>query len=272
MSFFDLFSGQDGRESAIWSATQAQQTQQLINSLLQQSQTQALDAIDAGEPRALEAMQSAYDTARGDYDAAKALFSPYTTQGLDAWRMMGNATGLYGADGNAAATSAFRASPGYQWSVDQATDAVARKAAALGVAGSGNTMAAISDRAGHMADQEYGDWYNRLSGISDRGYDATGKVAAITTGQGDLASRLGQSTADLYSSDAARRAAIFGGTGTAMANAASNTGNQVMQAGQNAFQAGQEGTKNTWNALMGAANIATSFYKPAPTINLAGTK
>jgi hypothetical protein len=29
----------------------------------------------------------------------------------------------------------------------------------------GNTLAALSDRAGHMANQEYGGWQNRLGGL-----------------------------------------------------------------------------------------------------------
>src|SRR6201999_488094 len=49
-----------------------------------------------------------------------------------------DALGVNGADGNARAVDAFHTGPGYNFAVDQATDAVARKAASLGVAGSGN--------------------------------------------------------------------------------------------------------------------------------------
>lgn len=260
MSFFDLFSGSNGRKAALQQYLMSQQTQQAINNALMGSQSQALDAINAGEPLALDALHTGYDTATGQYDAARALYDPYIPQGRAAWDMLGNATGLNGQAGYDTATAAFRASPGYQYRVDQALDGVNRHAAAAGVAASGNTLAALSDRAGHEADQEYGNWYDRVNGLSQTGYDATGKQAAITTGRGDLATGYGQAQAGVYGGDAAARAGIYSNTGTALANSLSNTGQQQMQSAQNAYKAGDEANKNTWNALLGIGKTATDLY------------
>ena len=76
-----------------------------------------------------------------------------------------NSLGVNGAQGNTAATNAFQAGPGYQYQVDQALDQTNRAAAATGGLSGGNTLAALSDRAGNLANQEYGNWQTKLGGL-----------------------------------------------------------------------------------------------------------
>lgn len=119
-------------------------------------------------------------------------YQPYVDAGADATGMYSNALGLNGADGNAAATGAFQEGPGYQFAMDQGTNAALRGASAAGMLNSGNTLTALSQYGQGLANQEYGGWLDRLSGLSGQGLAATnGQAGAL----GSLAS-LYQGTAD----------------------------------------------------------------------------
>lgn len=75
-----------------------------------------------------------------------------------------DATGLNGADGYGRAQSAFQTSPGYDFAVDQALQAVNRSAAAGGMLASGNTMDAAMQQAMGYANREYQGWLGNLGG------------------------------------------------------------------------------------------------------------
>jgi hypothetical protein len=145
---------------------------------------------------------------------------------------------------------------------------VARKAASLGIAGSGNTQAAIADRAGHMADAEYGSWQDRLDGINRLGYAATGAQAGVDRGIGDLYANEGQGVAGVYGNDAARKAGITTGIAGTSANALSHMTDSLVQGNNNvatATQKANEDTTNMWLniAKLGASLAGTSLGGPA---------
>lgn len=140
--------------------------------------------------------------------------------------------GINGPEGNARATGAFQAGPGYQWQVDQATDAAARNAAKLGMANSGNTLAEIGNRAQNLANQEYGNWQSQLGGLSNTGVGITGQTATGLSG--------------LYTGDATNRVGVAG-------NIAGGTAASNSQAAQSQMDA----SGNFWSGLMAlGGNIA----------------
>lgn len=109
---------------------------------------------------------------RAALDQAIAAYSPYAQSGQAANTMYSNALGLNGADGNTAATSAFQAGPGYQFALDQGTQAALRGASAGGMLNSGNTLTALAGFGQGLANQEYGSWLDRLQGQSAQGLQA----------------------------------------------------------------------------------------------------
>ncbi len=131
------------------------------NALLTNFQNAGNQIIDTGEQKSAGAL----DQAVSNYD-------PYLTAGKSATSMYSDALGLNGADGNAAATGAFQASPGYQFSLDQGTQAALRGASAAGMLNSGNTLTALSQYGTGLANQEYGSWLDRLNGLSGQGLSA----------------------------------------------------------------------------------------------------
>lgn len=182
---------------------------------LQSQGTTALDNGMQGSLGALSALQEKY--------------APATSTYLDS-------LGVNGAAGNANAVSSFQAGPGYQFQLDQGNDAINRRRASAGMLNSGNADIDALKFGQGLANQEYGNWQNRLQGF----------VAPETA--------LAQSTSNLYQSDAANRLGLagtvaggLGATNTAMANNAGAYGNAV---------SGLYGT-NAANQVGVAGNVAT---------------
>ena len=212
-----LFSGSGARRVGMFNAMLAENAMKGGQEILDGARIDALGAIDHGRGLSLEALGRGYDQARTDlttnFEGAIERFAPYVESGRRAGTMYENSLGLNGVDGNAAAVGAFRESPGYRFSVDQATDAVARKASAIGALGSGNTMTAISDRAQGMANTEYGGWQDRLERRSGLGLQATtaqaglqGQFGATLAGLGQ---QRGQNEAGIYTGAAGNESGIF---------------------------------------------------------------
>lgn len=128
----------------------------------------------------------------GALNSAIGAYQPWVDSGTQANSMYSNALGLNGADGNAAATGAFQAGPGYQFALDQGTQAALRGASASGMLNSGNTLTALAGYGQGLANQEYGSWLDRLNGASNQGMQAAAGQAA---GYG-AKSELYQGTAD----------------------------------------------------------------------------
>lgn len=241
------FSGSAGRRAGMWAIGQANENAQRVSDLINLGQGNALGAIDAGVQPSLDALGQGVAQGREDYQGAIDRYNPWVSAGTTALGTYSNSLGLGGADGNAAATAAFREAPGYRYSVDQATDAVARKASSLGALGSGNTMQAISDRAQNMADQGYQTWQGQLKGLSDTGLTAVGQQANLQRGMGDLSAQQGRDEAGIYTNAASKRAGIYGDfTGLGVGNL-TNLGNTVIEAGTGAMLAGQNAAQNRLN-------------------------
>lgn len=131
--------------------------------------------IDTGEGKSEDALNSAI----GVYD-------PWVTSGTAANTLYGDALGLNGEEGNSRATDAFQAGPGYQFALDQGTQAALRGASAGGMLNSGNTLTALTQFGQGLANQEYGGWLGRLAGVSSQGLSAAGGQASGYGGLSNL--------------------------------------------------------------------------------------
>jgi hypothetical protein len=204
-------SGTAARNVGINNAMQAMLAEQRAAEQIGQAKSDALGAIGQGRTDSLAALGQGYSQAAPEYQGAIDRFNPWVDAGKGALTTYQNSLGQNGAAGNAAAVAQFQASPGYQYQVDQATDGVARKASALGALGSGNTMQAISDRAGQMANAEYGGWQDRLNGLSNTGLQATGQQAGLQQGLGNLYAQQGRDTANIYTGAGTAQAGVHTG-------------------------------------------------------------
>lgn len=169
-----------------------------VEEMLRETQIGNNEVLAGNRDASLNELGRGYRAAAGNYKNAIGQYKPYANTGKSAFNLMADAYGVNGQEKADAARGAFKESPGYQYQVDQATDAVARKASALGALGSGNTMQAVSDRAQNMADQEWGDWISGLNNLGQYGFNATGAQANLMQGLGTLRAQEGRDKSNIY--------------------------------------------------------------------------
>jgi hypothetical protein len=201
--------------------------------------TSGNNALTSYGGQAQGALTNGVNSAVGTVQGSNAQYAPYVGNGQNANTMYANSLGLNGAAGNTAATGAFQASPGYQFQVDQATDAAARKAASLGMAGSGNTLDAITRLGSNLANTEYGNWQSNLNGLSNTGLTAANAVSGNNAtaggyqygGGGALATLLQQLGTSLNTNATGlgtAQANVQNGLGTNLANLNTGLGNSLV--------------------------------------------
>lgn len=137
-------------------------------------------------------------------------FNPYTQGGNTAYETYLGSLGLGGQGGYERALSSFRTSPGYDFRMDQGTQAVDRSAASRGMLGSGATLKALTQYGQGLADQEYGNWQNQLAGVANTGLQALGQQASLRDNQ---ASRLFQGYSNIGNAQAQQSAGYLGALG-----------------------------------------------------------
>jgi hypothetical protein len=135
----------------------------------------------------------------------------------------------------------FTATPGYQFRVNQGRSAVDASAAARGGLNSGRTLQDLTAFGQGIASQEYGNYMNRLAGLSDGGMAAAGGQAGAATNA------------------AAGTSNALAGIGNARAAGAIGVGN--------AFQGGIQNALGAWqyqSALGSQPGVGNSPLSPGP--------
>jgi hypothetical protein len=97
---------------------------------------------------------------------------------------LGNALGLNGPQGNAAATQAFMNNPGYQFQVNQATNAVDRNAAAQGRLNSGNTNVDLANYISGLAGQGWQQYLGNLQPYLGMAQNSAAGIGNLYSGLG----------------------------------------------------------------------------------------
>lgn len=211
MGLFDVFTGGSAKKAA-----------EENSRLLQANKAEGTATLRGGETNSLAAL----DKAGGYYAPLSAKYGAGTNLYLDS-------LGVNGADGNTRATDAFKAGPGYDWRVSQALDQTNRAAAATGGLAGGNTLAALSDRAGNLASQEYGGWQDRLAGLISPEFQAVS----------------GQAGAE------ASKVPVYQGTAGSIANLGTNTTNGIANQNTQAANAEMQGSANLWGLGLNLAKL-----------------
>jgi hypothetical protein len=147
----------------------------------------------------------AYDTTRKDLKG-------YRDAGTNALGAVNYELGLGAKPANYAG---FQATPGYAWQLDQGTKAIDRSAANSGNLFSGETGKALQGYGQGLASQEYGNYFNRLYGLTNMGQNA-----AAQTGQAAQNYANGASNAFANMGNAQAAGAI--GQGNAISNGIGN--------------------------------------------------
>ena len=200
MSFFDSMFGGGGRKAA----------------------GQANEAYEAWMQKAIDEYRSSEAQGRSDL---LGMTEPYRKAGGEALSAYEGTLGLPGGEDRQSAINQFRATTGYKFAMQQGTQALQRQGAATGLSGSGAESRELTRYGQGVADQEYGGYQNRLSGLASFGGQMSQQTGSSLAqlGQGyarDIGGAygsLGKGEADSimagYSADQSRNAAIWGALG-----------------------------------------------------------
>jgi len=130
-------------------------------------------------------LKTGYDTGTTNINQAIGAYSPLSALG-DKYNKAGdlylNALGVNGPQGTQAAQGAFQAAPGYQYQVNQATDAIDRRRAIGGMYSSGNADLDTNTAVQGLANQGYQNWLQGLQGAGQTGINTTAAAAGGIAG------------------------------------------------------------------------------------------
>lgn len=151
--------------------------------------------IQAAKGRADSALDTGYNTGRGDYERAGHRFDDYAATGGNAMRMYADATGVNGRGAYQGAVDNFAGDPFRQGNEDFAQRQLGRSFAPRGMRYSGNAMLAAARGSMERGSTDWNNWLNRIQGQGEQGFRATGAQAGVDTGMGDMAMGYGQTKA-----------------------------------------------------------------------------
>lgn len=166
MGFFQDLFGSGGAKAA-------QQAAQQRAAGLQQGYSQASDLYGQGR----QALTTGYGQAQGVYQ-------PGYDIGLGGAGAYADITGAAGQAGQDRARALFQTDPGYQFARDQALQAVERASGTGGGQYSGNVLTALEDRASQLAQQQYGNYVQRLAPFLGYSLGTAGQLGGAYTGLG----------------------------------------------------------------------------------------
>jgi len=231
-----IYEGQEKGVSALNAGYGEADTQySLLDGILNDAYGQAIDTTRGSFEKALSSSHGGYKAARkdvivgydeagkaiyGSYGNARDEYNPWKESGTKANNIIADLSGANGPEAQKAAYASFQTSPDYQVRVDAANQALQRSAMAGGNLFSGNFAHAMQRQNQDMASSEYGNYYARLMGLSDRGLNAAGRVS-------DLYASEGNALASLYGNRGLRLADLSTGEGNASANLYAQLGSNV---------------------------------------------
>lgn len=175
---------------------------------------EAEQAYNQYAQQALDEMRRAEAEGRGDisgyFERGLGYEQPYMQAGQQGLQAYLGTLGLGG--DQQTAINRFRTSPGYQFALQQGQQALQRQAAARGMSGSGAASRELARYGQGMADQEYGNYQNRLQGLASMGAGMGQTAAQQSIGAG-------QNLANLGAGYAGQIGSIYQGMGQSAANA-----------------------------------------------------
>lgn len=172
--------------------------------------------------KALEFQKQAFETTRQDN-------LPWLNVGKQAIFQYGKELGLnldpadFGEDFTPSGSAGFRATPGYQFQVEEGEKGVLNNLAALGMKNSGSALKALTRFRQGLADQTYDNYLARLSGVSGMGQGQVNNQNALTMNNA-------LQSGNLVMESGKQRASGFTGAANAWGNALSGVSNNVSNA------------------------------------------
>lgn len=228
MSIFDAFSSKPGKQAA------------------EAANTARVGGLNRGFEKATGFLDKGLGDATTTYERAASPFEGFINSGTAANTAYSDALGLNGDEGYARSLDTFRAQPGYQFQLDEANEAIKRNAAATGMLGSGNTLAAISERTRSLADGQFQTYLDNLFRGSQSGQTAAAGQAGVLSNLANAQLGTGQNKAN------------YGW------QQETGIGGSQAQMEADKFAAKQAADANAWSAIFNVGKLAAGFMGGVP--------
>lgn len=170
-----------------------------------------------------QAMFDAMGIVGRSYNDAEDRFGNRLSQEEAAMGRVNALLGLEGGDGSDP-TEILRNTPGYEWQLDQGTEAINRARSATGGLASGNTLTALMEYGQGLADQSFGNYLSMVLGLQNQGVDAT--LAGMDVDEGNTLANLRVGAGDARASGTEGSTAAWSGALAGGANMLSEWGSQ----------------------------------------------
>ncbi len=203
------------------------------------SQRDDLNAANIESEKRLQQGLSNFTNTTNDYlGRSLDYLKPYAAAGGDTLKLLGNALGINGADGQQSFFSNLMTQPGYASGQQAGIDALDKSAASRGLLHSGGQNRDLFSFGNRYFNDFANNRISQLGGLLAPTMGAAGTSAGLTSQAGsDIAG------------------AQFG-TGQLLSNSATNLGNATAQSRSTGI-----------NNILGVGNMVAGFFKPAPTYN-----
>lgn len=233
------------------------------------------NALRSGYDIGRQALTDKYGSTQGYLGGIQTLYQPMASGGQSAFNALLDATGANGADGNARATSAFQAGPGYEFTKSQGLDALTSLASARGMLGSRNLDADTMKYATGLADQTFGNYVSRLQGVMPTYQAGVAGQAQGLTGQAQASQTYGQNVGTMDQGFGQNLGGLYGqlagfnvNAGNSAAGLINQTSQGIADLGMKGAQAQGQASANLLGAIGGAINLGLS---PLPTGGIGNT-
>lgn len=177
-------------------------------------------AAKKGAKAQVAATNAGIEEQRRQYDQTRTDLAPWRDAGASSLSsLMTQLPGLTAAPD----ASQFREDPGYQFAFNEGQRAIESGGAARGMLMSGGTLKDLARFGTGIADQQYGDWWNREMKVKDSAYDKLSGLATMGQNSAAQTGYLGQQKAnnisDLLTQQGNARASGYAGQATAWGSA-----------------------------------------------------
>lgn len=217
----------------------------------------AAKAQQSAAEQNLEMQRAALALQRQMYEQGRSDLAPYRGAGEAALNPL---LGLAGTRGDPAAVQAqLEQLPGYQFALGQGLRAAQQGATARGLGLSGAAMKGASQFATGLADQTYGNQFNRLLGLTQLGQSAAAGTAQMGQNMASQGSQSYGQMGQAYGNIGDAQAAYYNSIGAAGQNLAGSVPSALFY--QKMLQTPQ--SPQNQQGLYGQQNYGTQVYGPS---------
>jgi len=158
----------------------------------------AENSLVTGFRGGIDALRQGSNVATQNINQGVTGLNQFAQPGAQAFNQQAALTGASGVDAQQQAFADFNASPGQQFLREQGEQSIINQSAALGGLGGGDVRRELARFGTGLAQQDFGNQFNRLGQVSGQGLQAQGQIGNLFGQQAGLSQQTGANAANLF--------------------------------------------------------------------------